>query len=297
MLTHLFHLHALSALHVGVGQAIGVVDLPIARAKATHLPLVPGSALKGVLRDQFPEPPSEVTARLFGPDRIGTHDDGHAGALAFGDAHLLLLPVRSLAGVMAWATCPFVLSRYAVDLTRAGQKTLVVPEVAAGQALVPAESVLKASQDTLILDDLDLAAATASDAAQAWARRIGEALHPGDANWQAQLHQHFAILSDDDFSFLADTATEVRARIRINATTGVVDRGAFWYEENLPAETVLWGLIGVGPSRVRGAPRSASEIQRDFREGLPHESLLQIGGKATIGRGLVRFVLAQEQAA
>jgi CRISPR-associated protein Cmr4 len=36
MLTRIFHLNALSALHVGVGQAVGVVDLPIARAKATN---------------------------------------------------------------------------------------------------------------------------------------------------------------------------------------------------------------------------------------------------------------------
>ncbi len=53
MLTQIFHLHALTALHVGAGQALGVVDLPLARARATHLPLVPGSALKGVLRDEF----------------------------------------------------------------------------------------------------------------------------------------------------------------------------------------------------------------------------------------------------
>ena len=45
MQTKIFHLHALSALHVGTGQGVGVVDLPIARAKATNLPLVPGSAL------------------------------------------------------------------------------------------------------------------------------------------------------------------------------------------------------------------------------------------------------------
>jgi len=41
MLQKTFHLHALSALHVGTGQSVGVVDLPIARSRATHLPLVP----------------------------------------------------------------------------------------------------------------------------------------------------------------------------------------------------------------------------------------------------------------
>ena len=55
MNTRIFHLHALSALHVGTGQGIGAVDLPIARSRATNLPLVPGSALKGVLRDEAKE--------------------------------------------------------------------------------------------------------------------------------------------------------------------------------------------------------------------------------------------------
>jgi len=46
----LYHLHALSPLHCGIGQAAGVVDLPIARSRATKLPIVPGSSLRGVLR-------------------------------------------------------------------------------------------------------------------------------------------------------------------------------------------------------------------------------------------------------
>lgn len=160
MLTQLFHLHALSALHVGVGQAVGTVDLPIARSKATHLPLVPGSALKGVLRDEFEANEPGVTSALFGPASINDTTDAHAGALAFGDAHLLLLPVRSLAGVMALATCPFVLSRYAADLRRAGATAIPeTPNVKSGHVVLAGESVLPASGNMVILDDLDLAAA------------------------------------------------------------------------------------------------------------------------------------------
>ncbi|MCS7269380.1 MAG: RAMP superfamily CRISPR-associated protein, partial [Geminicoccaceae bacterium] len=51
MLTRPFLLHALSPLHAGTGQAAGIVDLPIARMKATGIPFVPGSSIKGVLRD------------------------------------------------------------------------------------------------------------------------------------------------------------------------------------------------------------------------------------------------------
>ena len=47
----LLFVHALSPLHVGIGQGVGLIDLPIAREKATGLPILPGSSLKGALRD------------------------------------------------------------------------------------------------------------------------------------------------------------------------------------------------------------------------------------------------------
>lgn len=328
MLTQIFHLHALSALHVGSGQALGAVDLPVARARATHLPIVPGSALKGVLRDEFAadERQQKTLLTLFGPPSIDSGDAAYAGALAFGDAQLLLLPVRSLAGIVAFVTCPFVLARYAEDLRR---ETLAAPTAAAAggavgvvraaptvreppdvppvdeqQALVCQSTKIIAQHkpDALVvLEDLDLRASGqnagphgAAPGADAWAERIAARVHPGDKKWQALLGERFAIISDADFSFLADTATEVRARIRIDDSRGVVDNGALWYEENLPAETVLWGQIAAGPARD-GQPLAAAQTLAAFRAGLAgngHGALtLQIGGKATIGRGLVRFVL------
>ncbi len=290
MKTELFHLHALSALHVGTGQAVGTVDLPIARAKATNLPLVPGSALKGVLRDEFAGNADQ--ALLFGPERINDADSAHAGAVAFGDAHLLLLPVRSLAGVMAWATCPFVLGRYAADARRAGKAGLppVPPTVRPGTVAVATSSELILHSGKVVFDDLDLDADTG--AADAWAQHFATALFADDADSANQFPAHFALLSDADFGFLADTGTEIRARIRINDETGTVAKGALWWEENLPAESVLWGVLGIGPGRVRNAPCSEAQTADKLRAGVGHGKLLQIGGKATVGRGLVRFLTA-----
>ncbi|MFN7019291.1 MAG: RAMP superfamily CRISPR-associated protein, partial [Fimbriimonadales bacterium] len=56
--TKLIFLHALTPLHVGTGQAVANVDLPIAREKATGLPIVPASAFKGVLRDHYSKDPN-----------------------------------------------------------------------------------------------------------------------------------------------------------------------------------------------------------------------------------------------
>ena len=109
----LYHLHTISALHVGTGQGTGIIDLPIARAKASNLPQVPGSAIKGVLRDVLRAQPnvsvSDLLA-LFGPE-IGQNASEYAGALVVGDAQLLCLPIRSWHGTFAWATCPMILHR------------------------------------------------------------------------------------------------------------------------------------------------------------------------------------------
>lgn len=288
---HLFHLHALSALHAGTGQAAGAVDLPIARERANGLPYFPGSSLKGVLRDRCRA--DDERERLFGPERIAANEDAFAGALAVGDANLLLLPVRSMAGVMAWATCPFVLRRYAADRAIIGAiEPPSLPTIAAQQALVADPTCLKIDATHLVIDDLDLEAQSDTAASQ-WAQLLREALFPGDEQAVHHFDKRFVLLSDDDFAFLAETATEVRARIRIDDATGTVQRGALWYEENLPAETVLWGLIGVGRSRAKGDRRNAKDMQTEFIQAVGQSATLQLGGKASVGRGLARFAVME----
>lgn len=288
----LFHLHALSALHAGTGQAAGAIDLPIAREKASHLPYLPGSSLKGVLRDEFREQ-GDLQSILFGPERIDKNEDAFAGALAVNDARLLLFPVRSMAGVMAWATCPFILRQYRQTLDIAGVTPPAdAPNLSSGEAaVVETGCVLSIAGNTVLLDDLDLTA-TGSGIATAWAEYLRKMLFGDDDDARKHFDPRFVILADDDFSFLADTSTEVRARIRINDKTGTVDDGALWYEENLPAESVLFGLIGVGMDRST-AKRPSGELCGGFRDGMNagKGKTLQIGGKASVGRGLVRFTL------
>lgn len=136
-------LHAQTSLHPGSGTALGVVDLPVQRERHTQWPLIPGSALKGILRDacrekakwQFQDdgddkPEKERRTRrqkanekdgmlvaAFGPGKISGEASTHAGAISVCDARILAFPVRSLKGVFAWVTCPAVLERLARDLS------------------------------------------------------------------------------------------------------------------------------------------------------------------------------------
>lgn len=288
MRPHLYHLHTVSALHCGTGQSVGIVDLPIARARATQLPIVPGSSLRGVLRDEFAATDADAELTLFGPRNIAGSDDSYAGALAIGDAHLLLLPVRALAGIVAYASCPFVLRHYAQDSARCGIATPGIPAVDDEQAVHGKHGVNRLD-GKLVLEDLDLALAESPQAdawADAWAEHIATRLFAGDSEAQQDLAQRFVILSDSVFSFLAETATEVRTRIAVDPATGTVRKGMLWTEENLPAESVLWGVYALSDSRLKGDARKADELAG----ALARETLLQLGGKAGVGRGLTRFL-------
>ena len=294
MNTRIFHLHALSALHVGTGQGIGAVDLPIARSRATNLPLVPGSALKGVLRDEAKEKwhvSEDDIQALFGSQ--ADKENIHAGAAAFGDAHLLLLPIRSFAGTVAFATCPFILQRYARDVRGILPESPKVPTLK-DSASVPDNTVLRVSGSQIALEDLDIDSETGTEAKQ-WAEHIAAAVYPENtANseaWREQLCQRFIILPDSTFSFLADTATEIRMRIRIDRETRIVKEGALWSEENLPAESVLYGILAIDKSRHSANAKSADELSALIPAG---ETQIQIGGKHTVGRGLCRLVLSDD---
>ena len=300
MRARLFHLHALSALHCGTGQSAGVVDLPIARARATNLPIVPGSSLRGVLRQHMTGSNPAAARTLFGPETITGGQDAFAGALAVGDAHLLVLPVRCLAGIVSYVTSPFILRRYARDLARAcvampsalprepvENKAVVAPgsvNLVDGKGAEPGDR--PGSGRKLVLEDLDLTAR--EDAMlERWATHVAQTIHPGDAESQSDVIHRFALLPDTIMDFLAETATEVRARIALDPDTGTVRKGMLWYEENLPAEAVLWGVFALSASNNRDDPRPEEALAG----AMPASgTLLQLGGKAGVGRGLVRFL-------
>jgi CRISPR-associated protein Cmr4 len=295
MKQQLYYIHCISALHVGIGQGTGIIDLPIAREKASNLPQVPGSAIKGVLRDELRETmQKEDCLALFGPETGETASE-YAGALAVGDARLLCLPIRSWYGTFAWATCPMILRRYQRDLQSSTLSSVPdkIPVPAENEALhyldLAIGTKIKDNNDKIYLEDLDLIASEDNHTDQ-WADIIAAALFK-EQEWQALFKQRFVVLPDNVFDFLAETATEIRARIRIEEATRTVQSGALWYEEYLPAETLLWGNIATDRSRKDKHPKTAEQML----ELLPNTRRLQVGGNATVGAGQVRWTLPAKE--
>ncbi|HEY0987800.1 MAG TPA: type III-B CRISPR module RAMP protein Cmr4 [Kofleriaceae bacterium] len=276
MKTQPFLLHALSPIHAGTGHAVDVIDLPIARQRATGIPFVPGSSIKGVLRESHRTTDDGDRWRaVFGPDTANASD--HAGALVVGDALLLALPVRSFKGTFAWVTSPLLLELAQRDLGG----SLAIPTITATCALVGSGSACLYG-GVLLLEDLDLAATVDSLAAE-WAAWLGARLYPG----KNLVEKRLAIVDDETMTFLWETRTQLDARVSIDAT-GTVKDGALWLEESLPAESVLIGLAAAEPSRFDRVKMKDTEI---LSHAIKDRSL-QVGGKASVGRGRCRLVPA-----
>jgi len=279
MKTRPFLLHALSPLHAGTGHAAEIIDLPTARMKATGIPFVPGSSIKGVLRDARRAIDPEKTEAVFGPS-----DDpaAHAGALVVGEARLLALPVRSFRGTFAWATSPLLLVLAQRDL---GMK-FPVPGFAGRGARVPSGSAC-VHNGRLYLEDLDLPSEESADLAR-WTEILGPLASPGEDIFT----KRFAVVDDDTMTFLWETATQVDARVRLKERTRTVAPGALWLEESLPPETLLVGLLAGDRSRRNGVAMRPEDV---LGFALPGEEVLQLGGKASTGRGRCRLIPIQQK--
>ena len=283
MQARLLFLHALSPLHVGTGQGVGVIDLPVAREKPTGIPIVPGSSLKGVLRAAAPD---NMRVKVFGPET--DQASAHAGSVQVGDLHLLFLPVRSLRGTFAWVTSPFLLQRFARDNGWV-QNGLTLPQIPSvnqeSTCIVPNQpaTVLTLDKSTVVLEDLDFQAQTDATLAQ-WAASLAPLIFPNDATWQQHFRERICVVHDNVMSYLLDMALEVTARIRLDENTKTVARGALWYEEALPAESILYGVVVIAPVKA-----TAQEVTQTLKQIT--QQPLQLGGDATVGRGLCRLTM------
>jgi CRISPR-associated protein Cmr4 len=271
MKTHILHIFTRTPLHVGAGSSVGAVDQPIQRERHTGFPIIPGSSIKGVLRDFFAVP--EEGDDVFGCSAKGKDDSGSAGALAFGEARLLLFPVRSARGSYAMATCPLALARYARD---AGLKEISVPnEPTSGSALIGSAIAIGGESPGCVLEEY--AFAKCGDFPKDWADRLSKLI---DDPVLRESVNRFALLSNEDFSHFALNACQVQQHVKIDPKTGTVDGGMLFNEETVPAETLFYGLITEVPRGENHRAAIAAVLEK-----LKMENLIQFGGNATTGLG------------
>jgi len=281
-------LKVLTPLHIGAGQGLGHVDLPIVREAHTNFPYIPGTSLKGALRNleinqvarARGEKPSQVEekltknkfdqkeedilrlAKIFGVAGEGAEEGKEVGAgkVLFSDAFIVLFPVKSAKGVFSLTTCPYVINRF-FELLGIDQRVKDVPE---GKAKVLSTKDHKNLINNKLLLEEFVFEAEESEELKKFVELVG--VFVGEEN-----KQRIVCVNDTDFMDFVSNYTEVQTHIKIDLNTGTVKEGALWTEEYVPAESIFaFSLVFL------------EEI--DFTP----PTTFHLGGDITTGKGFVK---------
>jgi CRISPR-associated protein Cmr4 len=272
---------AQTSIHAGNGQNTGVIDLSIQREGHNGWPCIFGSAVKGAVRTLAEDKKMEKSLidSIFGSE--ANNNQANAGAVAFGDARLLLFPVRSLTSQFKWVTCPAALRRYQNDAARMGLAIdCAIPEVIWTEEL--ALTAEAQANNRLFLEEYRFN--TQQCDLNQMIKVLYELMPEQDAK---NLSKQLVIVSDDMFSFIVQHATPVNAHIAIDTETKTAKPGALWYEEILPPETLLYFTLSAAGARKKDEKLDAKSIRAEVVRLFSGESgaWLQLGGNETVGMG------------
>jgi len=230
----------------------------------------------------------ESISLSFGPKE----GDAHAGALGFTDAKILLFPVKSMKGVFAYITCPSVVERFKEDLDICIKTKNINQNKHNIEAIPDPNSVTNMSsliiKDSIVLEEYSFKVKSdkkTENLAQFFVNNLG----------LNSVANKLVVLSDEDFRDFVNLSTEVITRTRIDPETGTVKGGALFTEEYLPSETILYSLALTTPIfngdkgvfKEEGDKKEEDFVMEFFENGVPE--VMQIGGNATIGKGVVEI--------
>jgi len=303
MQTKVLTLFTRTPLHVGAGASVGAIDQPIQRERHTGFPIIPASALKGCFADQWPAThdgknggkqrlstteedkdgkktqvltQADQCAWLFGSD---TTDLPFAGSLLFSEARVLAFPIRSAKGSYAWITCPLMLQRAKRDGVISGE---IPVEPADDHAIFKNDGPLSLGTQIVLEEYCFNSTGTyPADLAEAIARLVEDDLFKS-------IKDRLVILSNGMMSYFASTTCEVAQHVRISDETGTAEPGALFNQENVPADTLFYSVLGATKSRVpKGDLQNKTDeaALAEFSNKVQAVRVFQFGGDASTGLG------------
>ncbi len=282
----LLGLLAETPVHPGTGQNIGSVDLPVQRERHTGLPTIPGSSLKGSLREMTPR---DNRAVLFGSE-LGTQES-FAGALVLTDCRLLALPIRCSSRLYVWVTSPSIIGRLQRDLKMIGvSMQLPLSDVNDDMVLTTEQSPLSGK---LLLEDVLLS--MKKDPLPAKLATLFKELTVRGESYKVlsvKLQKDLVIVSDSVMGHLAQFGLIVAARNQLEAKTKKSNN--LWYAELIPSDTLFYSVVLAGDSRNTKDPMKADEILDKFSAVL-NGGYVQLGANETIGAGWMSAKLSRSE--
>jgi len=282
--------YAETPVHMGAGQSVSYVDLPVQRERITEFPTLWASGIKGVIRDLATRVWNEKKVEaIFGPKESA---EEFASCISITDAKILLYPIRSVRGVFAWITCPFVLKRFKEDLEsinisfKLNETEISISEPQNdNEAIVSPNSILKLSENIISLEEFVFNIQKNSEI-----DTLGEFIKnllPQNELINS-LTQRLVIVKDDIFKDFVNYAVEIRTRIKIEQSKGTVESGALFTEEFILSESIFYSLIFMtNPYTTYDEINSAERVKEELNS-LLNNKLLQLGGDETIGMGFMK---------
>ncbi len=264
-----------TSLHPGSGQTGGAVDLPVAREAKTGYPVIYGSGMKGALRDKWRKEKGEndkSEQEIFGKQ-------DNAGEVAVTDARLLLLPIRSLNGHFKLATCPYLLRRLKRDLALVGLDNGInwqVPTPNDGEVITAFPVNEKLYLEEFVYEPRQ---ENLTDLIKVISKLIKH------QEVKDYLDEQLVVLSDNDFNYFASYGLPVVARNELYEQSKTSKN--LWYEEQLPADTLLYTMI---ISRA-GKEKAIDELKKFLQKS----AYLQVGGNETVGQGWCVIAIFNEE--
>ena len=257
MKKHIAALFAQSPVHVGAGNSVGAVDMPVVRERHTRIPVIPGSALKGVL------------STFWGNRR----EKGSDAYLLFGGEDA---KEASAGQPFAWVTSPLALLR----LKRDAGLEFSVPDISSNEKC-RANPALLLDGNAVLEEYLFESSGDCSEVANALKNLLEDEL------WTT-VAERLVVVSDEIFSYFVENACEIATRIKIDEETGTVATGALFNQEQVPSETMFYfPLSAVSSSELDGEAAVAKLKEKLKANG----NLLQVGGDASIGLGFCKICL------
>lgn len=298
----------ITPLHAGGESRLSIIDLPIQREGHNDFPKIEASTFKGCIRDAVERYPKknlikDMINTIFGSDGQGNMTDseknvGTASAIAFSDARILFFPVRTVKGVFAYVTCPYVLNRFIDDMNLTPisleSELASLSDLKSESCLIPqgsSVSFVSKGKKTVMLDEYAFNAVENQEL-PTLIDKITKLL-PETSN-SKQFKKQVVVVSDDDFTDFVKNSTEVVTRIKINNKTGIAEDGALFNEEYLPSESILYSLVFVSDEhKADNTGKTADEIKDSLNNAMPE--IIQIGANMTLGKGFAKCKIIWEE--
>lgn len=274
MKNSILRMYAVTPCHAGSGSALGVVDLPIQRERHTNWPMIQASGMKGAMRVHF-----ERNKSVLGDDHggsiteyiFGSESKESAGAFSVSDAKILAFPMRSNVAPFVWITCPSVLERLSKDIKLAGKTGLSLTNINPKENEALWVNGDFTADKKVFLEDMEVSCVNKADLS-------------GDEGIFSACGR-LLIVNDAIFNYGVSQCTQIMAQIKIDQSSGTTADGSLRYQEELPADTVMYCLLRWGDSKSADSGLKADQI-KEFFETKVMKDYLQAGGDESLGRGI-----------